>query len=445
MTSLSDKKETLNQQTGLLSEERLKLKNFRDILKSGSGFKLPSKSVSPVKKRAPSVPDSGQEGAQLGGKGKEKASDSGKTASTVQLTLSSAAAAPIQPSVHSSTGAPVHTTPPTTTTTSQVSAQPVITNNAATVPEDVALSGSTDSSSSSSNVPISSPAPRQSEAATSIAVTTQAHAEGYKLPSLLSSSSPQVPPPQRMPLPTNLPSPNTVKRCQPIIALERLTEDAIRRKVKEAEGALNVKQTLGQVDKEVQHAERDSEGKKYENGKENAEIVEEKEGEIEREKFDSLHQVSIATDATVPNGSDEASQLELTCDEDDASSLGLGAGRNTSREGREKEPALGPTKSGRLKSHSAKMEGIVQRLRNQVQVGSTPIVVSSAWVGGESPRLNRGLRSQDLPSDALQADGGGSVAAVFANEKEEASLESTSRGGLKEWDKSPLSHPVSDM
>ena len=57
MTSLSGKKETLNKQSELLNEEKQKLRNFRDVLKSGAfaSVKAGTKSIVPLRKRTSSL------------------------------------------------------------------------------------------------------------------------------------------------------------------------------------------------------------------------------------------------------------------------------------------------------------------------------------------------------------------------------------------------------
>ena len=227
------------------------------------------------------------------------------------------------------------------------------------------------------------------EKAANVPVTTQTREKGPQTPSLLLPLSPLQPVPHL----TSLPSPNTVKRSQPIIALEKLPEDAIRTEKEkeeegegeEEEGALNVKHPHCQVYKEP---------------------ADEVDGASTVTKLASQHDFSKKSQTEAP---------------------------------------VGPSHP---RAHSRRLEMIVKRLRGQARMGATfsgwfhPHVEVVEDVDGEGdlPRLLQVQEMQDKPTDALQAGDDPRTALEVAKEMEEASLECISEGERGEEGSSPLTH-----
>ena len=213
-------------------------------------------------------------------------------------------------------------------------------------------------------------------------------------------SSPLQPPSSPLQPPshfTSLPSPNTVKKNQPIISLERLSEDTFRREKKEhreekEEGALNVKHPQRQVLKEAMH------------------------------EMDSA-----------------------------LASSKLAAQPDALKRGQE-ESAVGPVKSSQSRAHSEKLEMIVLRLRDQASAELTlsewltPRVepVEVVHIKEDSPTFLEGQGQRDEPTDAGQVGESSCAAAEVAEEMEETSLESTSEEQREEDSSTSSPHAVSD-
>ena len=413
MTSLSGKKETLNKQSELLNEEKQKLRNFRDVLKSGAfaSVKAGAKSIVPLRKRTSSVEGIVPETAQLEEKEREKTSGVNEADVKVEVTTSTAAA-PVQSFVCSPTDAlatpSVSATSEETTQSSitdpQATTQPAITDPQAKAP--VATSAlemptvhidATDSSPVTSNPVVAG----HTEEAANFTGTTQTLEKGPQTPSL----QPPPSPPQPVPHLTSLPSPNTVKRSQPIIALEKLPEDAIRREKEE---------------------EEEGEG-------------EEEEEEEEEEEVEGALNVKYPHCQVFKEPADEA---------DGASTVTKLTSQHDFSKKSQTEAPVGPSHP---RAHSRRLEMIVKRLRGQARMGATfsgwfhPHVEVVEDVDGEGdlPRLLQVQEMQDKPTDALQAGDDPRTALEVAKEMEEASLECTSEGEQGEEGSSPLNHAVS--
>ena len=396
MTSLSAKKETLSTQTELLNEEKQKLRNFRDILKSGTfaSLKPATKSIVPLRKRTSPAEESVTNVEQVGRKRSEKTAGISEAADKVEVTTSGEAAT-LESAVSSPTVDALATS--SALAASQSTTQPAITDHEVMAPVSTSASTIDDVHINSSNLSVTSDpvVPFYTEETIVFSVTTETDEVGSQPP----PSQPPRSPLQPLPLLTSLPSPNTVKRNQPVIALERLPEDVLRGDKKEEgeeeegeDGALNVRLPKHQALKEA------------------------------------MHEV------------------------DGASTLSTLASQPDSLKQSQEVSGVGHFVSGQPKAHSQKLEMIVQRLKDQASVemdlsGWLTSRMESVVVRdseGDSPGLLQGQGMRDVPTGSRQEEGEGTCTADVAEEEVgETSLECIPEAEQKE-NSSLSAHTVSD-